>query len=357
MGLFKKTFFIVFYIIFFILMTTFDCNSTEVINTPDLNDIEYPDDEAPTIAEIYLGKLLYFDKRLSGNGKTSCATCHNPDHGFGDGLKASLGSKGNPLNRHTPHLYNLAWSSILFWDGRASSLEQQVLMPISNPDEMNLSEEKMLNLVSVTPLYKEKFEQVYSVKTIDATLISKALAAFVRSIISKNSPFDRYLAGDVYALSPEAINGIKLFEGKAKCAECHDGPNLTDDSFHSLGIAVKDKGRGIIIKDSAMSYRFKTPGLRNVSLTGPYMHDGSLPDLEAVIQFYNGGGGIGPNKDSLIKPLNLEEFEVRDLIAFLSALTDPVIIERPQLLELYQSKSKGKKKESLYATEISKRVP
>jgi len=125
--------------------------AAEPLSTPDIDDIEYPDDESPSKAEIELGKVLFFDPRLSGNSKTSCASCHNPDNGFGDGLKVSIGNEGNQLTRHTPHLYNLAWSSVLFWDGRASSLEQQVLMPISNPEEMNLSEEKMLSRIVATP--------------------------------------------------------------------------------------------------------------------------------------------------------------------------------------------------------------
>jgi cytochrome c peroxidase len=335
----KKRCSVLFFTGLFITSLSLKVSATEPLSTPDISDIEYPEDEAPTLAEINLGKLLFFDKRLSANGTTSCASCHKPEHGFGDGLKLSIGSEGNTLTRHTPHLYNLAWSSILFWDGRASTLEQQALMPISNPEEMNLSEEKMLSRVIATPQYRAQFERVYNEKNIDAPLVSRALSAFMRSIVSNNSPFDRYLAGDGQALSAEALNGLKLFEGKAQCIECHDGPNLTDDSFHSLGIAVSDKGRGYIIKEPAMYYRFKTPGLRNVELTAPYMHDGSLADLEAVLQFYNDGGGLGPNKDKLMKPLNLQKHEIRDLISFLSTLTDPVRIDRPNLPEFKQTVS------------------
>lgn len=322
---------------FFIASLTLQTSATEPLSTPDISDIEFPEDEAPTPAEVHLGKLLFFEKKLSANGTTSCASCHKPEQGFGDGLKLSTGSEGNKLTRHTPHLYNLAWSSILFWDGRANTLEQQALMPISNPEEMNLSEEKMLSRIIAMPEYQEQFERIYHEKNIEASLVSRALSAFMRSIISNNSLFDRYLAGDKQALSVEALNGLKLFEGKAKCSECHDGPNLTDDSFHSLGIALSDKGRGNIIKEPSMYYRFKTPGLRNVELTAPYMHDGSLPDLEAVLKFYNDGGGLGPNKDKLMKPLNLKKHEIKDLIAFLSALTDPVIIDRPNLPERNQT--------------------
>ena len=307
------------------------CIGSVPLGTPDLDDIEYPEDEPPSEAEVNLGKLLFFDARLSGNGKMSCASCHNPDYGFGDGLALSLGSEGNKLSRHTPHLYNLAWSSIMFWDGRASSLEQQVLMPISNPEEMNLPPEKMLDRIVAIALYKEQFREVYGQEDVDTSLVSRALASFMRSLISVNAPFDRYMSGDTNAMSPEAVRGMKLFEGKANCIECHDGPNFTNDSFHSLGIAIQDKGRGGLFNDPSMAYRFKTPGLRNTALTAPFMHNGSLADLEAVVKFYNQGGGEGPNKDKLMVPLELTEAEIRDLLAFLAALTDPVVVERPVL--------------------------
>ncbi len=315
------------------------------LSTPLLYDIEYPEDEPPSEDEIYLGKLLFFDHRLSGNNNVSCATCHNPDHGFSDGLKLSIGTEGNKLTRHTPHLYNLAWSNIFFWDGRADSLEHQALMPITNPEEMNLSETIMLSRIAAIQLYQAQFTKVYGKIEIDKWHISRALASFMRSIVSNNSSFDKYLAGQFQALSPEARNGLKLFEGKAKCTECHDGANFSDDSFHSLGIATTDKGRGTIINEPEMAYRFKTPSLRNVALTNPYMHDGSLADLEAVIQFYNEGGGDGPNKDVLMKPLNLTQDEVRDLISFLSALTDPVLIVRPVFSEINLATSKDKQTE------------
>lgn len=301
----------------------------EPLSTPDIDDIEYPVDMPPSAEEIMLGKYLFFDPQLSGNHTISCATCHNPDNGFGDGLKLSAGHDGKPLTRHTPPLYNLAWSSSLFWDGRASSLEHQVLMPIYNPSEMNLSEKVLLKRIAKSQFYQSKFKQVYQQTNITPHLISQALAAFMRNIITNNSPFDEYLAGAENALSPQAKNGLALFEGKAKCIECHDGANFTDDSFHSLGIAFEDKGRANVIKDNSLAYRFKTPTLRNITLTAPYMHNGSLPDLESVMTFYNDGGGSGPNKDKLMEPLSLSQSEIRDLIAFLSALTDPVLIARP----------------------------
>ncbi|MCL1067946.1 c-type cytochrome [Shewanella olleyana] len=313
------------------LALTFSPVFSEPLATPDIDDIEYPEDEAPNQMEVELGKILFFDPILSANNQMSCATCHDPNNGFGDGLKLSIGHDDKPLTRHTPHLYNLAWAHSLFWDGRAPSLEHQVLMPVFDPSEMNLSQKQMLERIELSPFYKTQFNRVFQQDNIDTHLVSLAIAAFMRSIISSNSPFDQYLAGDTNAISTEAVSGLKLFEGKAKCVECHDGANLTDGSYHSLGIARSDKGRGFVINDDSMNFRFKTPGLRNVSLTAPYMHDGSIADLEGVIRFYNDGGGTGPNKDNLMEELNLTEGEIRDLIAFLAALTQPISIARPSV--------------------------
>ena len=304
--------------------------ATEPLAIPDSYDIEYPEDEPPQEREVLLGKVLFFDTLLSGNKTMSCATCHNPELGFGDGLKHSFGANGRQLKRHTPHLYNLAWASSLFWDGRAETLEQQSLMPIANPDEMDLNLEELITRIKANKWYRDEFSAVYGEEGISLWSISSGLASFMRSIVVKNSPFDKYLAGDTAALSEKQLRGKVVFEGKAKCTSCHDGANLTDDSFHSLGVATNDKVRGEHLKDNSMNFRVKTPGLRNVALTAPYMHDGSQPTLQSVIKFYNEGGGKGPNLDPLIKPLELNEKEVSDLLAFLHALTDPIEFSRPE---------------------------
>lgn len=304
--------------------------ATEPLATPDLYDIEYPEDEPPLEGEISIGKKLFFDALLSDNKSISCATCHNPNFGFGDGLRLSRGSNNRPLKRHTPHLYNLAWASTFFWDGRVTNLEQQVLQPISNPDEMNLDPNILIKRLNAITWYQQKFASIYGSEGISEQTIGSALAAFLRSLITNNAPFDRYLAGDTAAMGPKEIRGEKLFEGKAMCHKCHDGANFTDDSFHSLGIATTDTGRGKFFDDASMNFRFKTPSLRNIELTAPYMHDGSLPDLESVLRFYNDGGGPGPNLDSLVKPLMLTPGEISDLLAFLAALTDPIVLNRPK---------------------------
>ncbi|WDE01286.1 cytochrome-c peroxidase [Thalassomonas actiniarum] len=301
------------------------------LGTPSLEDIEYPDDEPPTAEEIELGKVLFFDPRLSLNEKQSCATCHNPEMGFGDGMATGLGTMGEVLGRNTPHIYNLAWSSIFFWDGRAKTLEEQALGPISAPGEMNMPLPQLIKRLKKVPGYQKLFKAAYGDSGINKTTIARAISAFERSIITRNSSFDRYIQGDKNAMDPAAIRGLALFEGKARCTKCHDGVNFTDDSFHNIGVNNNDAGREKISKAQGMKGAFKTPGLRNVWLTSPYMHDGSEPSLEAVIRFYNKGSEGIAGVSKLIKPLNLSEDEISDLLAFLAALTDPIVIERPKI--------------------------
>ncbi len=313
-----------------ILCSPFVWASTE-LGVPDREDIEYPDDEPPSEAEVELGKLLFFDPRLSLNKKQSCASCHNPEMGFGDGLAKGIGTMGGAVGRNTPHIYNLAWNTVFFWDGRAGSLEEQALGPIEAAGEMNMPLPQLVARLKKVPEYKERFHSVYGKSGITSENIGKAIAAFERGIISDNSAFDRYIKGDKYAMAPAAIRGLKLFEGKARCAKCHNGPNFTDESFHNIGVDDSDVGRQKISDSAGMKGAFKTPGLRNVWLTGSYMHDGSEPSLEAVVRFYNRGGDKKQGLDKLIKPLKLNDIEISDLLAFLAALTDPIIMMRPEI--------------------------
>lgn len=300
------------------------------LGTPDEDDIEYPDDESHEEEEIELGKKLYFDTRLSLNQNQSCATCHNPDLGFGDGLRFSLGTVGSAVGRNTPHIYNLAWNTIFMWDGRKMSLDEQALGPIEAAGEMGLPLDQVVGRLSPVPYYKKTFEEIYE-DGLTVENVGRAIAAFERTIISDNSPYDQYIAGNKSAMSPAAIRGLALYEGKANCTKCHDGPNFTDQSFHNIGVKGDDPGRAEIVGDKTLHKAFKTPGLRNVALTAPYMHDGSEGTLEDVIEFYNRGGDDKEGISNLIEPLELTPEEVRDLVAFLGALTDPVIVERPEL--------------------------
>jgi len=301
--------------------------------TPDRDDIEYPDDEPHSQRGIELGKVLFFDTRLSVNKRQSCASCHNPDLGFSDGLVTSIGAMGEKVTRNSPHLYNLAWSSSLFWDGRSSTLEEQALGPISAKGEMNLPLEELVPRLNAVPFYQTEFNAVYGEGGITLANIAYALAAFERTIISDNSPYDQYIAGDKNSLSPAAIRGLALFEGKANCIKCHDGANFTDDSFHNIGVSPvnEDNGRAAVFDSKELAGAFKTPGLRNTLLTAPYMHNGSIASLEEVVRFYSVGGEHKENISALIKPLNLSEKEIVDLVAFLGSLTDPVQVERPEL--------------------------
>ncbi len=299
------------------------------LETPDPDYIEYPDDDPPPETWVQLGKTLFFDPRLSRNDTQSCATCHNPDLGFGDGLTFSRGANGQTLTRHTPHLYNLAWSVIFLWDGRANSLEEQALEPIASEEEMNLPIDELVNKLQEVPQYRQMFEEAFPESGINRETIAAALAAFERTIQSVNAPFDQYIQGNTSAMSAEAIRGLELFKGKARCVLCHDGANFTDDGFHNIGIGDADLGRWNIQEAATSKGAFKTPGLRNTTLTAPYMHDGSIPTLEAVLQHYNKGGNPVEGLDSLIKPLGLNDQEISDLIAFLGALTDPVTVIRP----------------------------
>jgi cytochrome c peroxidase len=312
-----------------LLLVASNTLAVEPLGTPDPMAIEYPDGLPPTPQVVELGRQLFFETRLSSDQQHSCASCHLPELGLGDGLRRGHGATGQQHTRNTPPLYNLAWNVSFFWDGRATTLEEQALQPIQDPKEMNLSLQGMIKNLSDITSYRARFQQAFGSDEISTERVAQALAGFQRSLISTNSAFDRYLAGEQTAMSPEAIRGLKLFEGKANCMACHDGPNLTDNSFHNIGLGDKDPGRATIVKDARLTGAFKTPGLRNVMLTAPYMHDGSLATLEDVMRHYNKGGKKSPHLDKQMKPLNLSDQDIQDLVAFMGALTDPVPVTRP----------------------------
>ncbi|MEJ2682707.1 MAG: cytochrome c peroxidase, partial [Gammaproteobacteria bacterium] len=292
-----------FFVTVFAVMTSWTYAAAP-LGTPSLDDIEYPDDEPPSQLEIELGKKLFFDVRLSLNRAQSCATCHNPDLGFGDGMPTSQGTMGSRVTRNAPPIYNLAWNVVFFWDGRAASLEEQALGPIESGGEMNLPMSEAVKRLSQVGYYRDTFRTVYGADSIEPELIGRAIAAFERTIISRQSPFDRFLAGERFAMSPGAVRGLAIFKGKARCTQCHDGANFTDNSFHNIGLNSQDVGRGAVVGDASFNKAFKTPGLRNVALTAPYMHDGSEPTLLDVVEFYDRGGDARAGISSLIQPLH-----------------------------------------------------
>ncbi len=301
------------------------------IGTPNAEAIEYPDGAPPSKQEIELGKTLFFDTRLSFNQTQSCATCHNPTLGFSDGMAAGIGAKGGRVGRNAPHLVNLAWGSIFFWDGRAATLEQQALGPIAAGGEMNLPIDSIAPRLKKASYYRREFEVVYGKNGLQVENVAKALASFERSLIVTNTPYDRYLRGDKLAMSPHAVRGLALFEGKGRCTQCHSGPNMTDDSFHNIGVTGEDSGRVKIMKGPGMLGAFKTPGLRNVLYSAPYMHNGSEKSVEDVVRFYNRGGNNKAGISNLILPLNLSEPEIQDLVAFMGAINEPLLVDSPRI--------------------------
>lgn len=249
--------------------------------------ISFPAETPFTPERAELGRRLFFDPRLSVDGATSCASCHRPDKGFEDGLKTAAGLRGRTLARHTPTLWNAAIQTALFWDGRSHSLEDQALRPVSNTVEMNLSLDKLVARLSADRTYPAAFAKAFpDTPSISPGTIARAIATFERTLISPLSPFDDFVAGDTGALSPQAQRGFALFTGRAKCAICHSGWAFTDGKFHDIGLTDDDLGRGALTLRSFDEHRFKTPTLRELLSRAPYMHNGSMPTLEAVIDHY-----------------------------------------------------------------------
>jgi cytochrome c peroxidase len=288
-----------------------------------------PEDNPMSDAKIALGKLLYFDKRMSKNMSMSCASCHNPFHGFADPAPTSAGVDAKLGTRNSPTVLNRLFSAEQFWDGRAEDLEAQAHGPLTNPIEMAMgSHDQVVERIRAVKGYASLFTKAFGDDKIDIDRITKAIAAYERTVVTGDSPFDRWQAGQKDALSPSAARGMTLFEGKANCRPCHAGFNFTDESFNNIGVGMNkpnpDAGRYEHTKNDADRGKFKTPTLRNVVHTAPYMHDGSEATLAEVIDFYDRGGIGNPNLSKEVKPLNLTAQEKRDLVAFLEALTGDV---------------------------------
>jgi cytochrome c peroxidase len=260
-----------------------------------------PEDNPLTAEKIALGRRLFFDRRLSRDSSISCSSCHDPQRAFSDGRAIAVGVFQRKGRRNSPALINRGYGRLFFWDGRVATLEEQVLKPIEDPHEMDLPLSEAAARVSLAP-----------------GEISRALASFVRSILSGDSPFDRYINGDRAALTPEQQAGLQLFRSKANCASCHVGPNFTDEHLHNTGVAWRD---GRLTDVGAGQGNFKTPTLREIARTAPYLHDGSLVTLEEVIEYYDRGGNQSPGLDSEIRPLRLTATEKQALLAFLRSLT------------------------------------
>ena len=303
-----------------------------------LSSVPVPADNPQADAKTRLGQQLYFDTRLSADNTISCATCHDPKTGWANHNPTDTGIKGQVGGRNSGTIVNAAHMRFQFWDGRAGSLEEQALGPIHNPIEMGETLENVVRKLNAIPGYRAQFQQVFGQEATEDG-IGKAIAAFERTVISGPSPYDRYVMGDKKAMGASAIRGLRLFKGKAHCTPCHSGPSFSDDGFHNLGVGYKsgkfaDVGRFAVTKKPEHMGAFKTPGLRNVALTHPYLHDGSEKTMEAVIDLYDRGGIDNPHLDGLMLPLNLTRREKADLVAFLEALTGELPdIKEPTLPE------------------------
>lgn len=308
-------------------------DSTKKMFPPDgpvipkgLVPIFFPADNPYTPEKAELGYLLYFDPRLSADGTVSCASCHHPKFGFTDGKSLPTGIKNQIVPRHSPTVLNRAYSVEQFWDGRAPTLEEQAKGPIANPLEMGHTLDACVQCLRAIKGYRERFKQVFGTEEFTIDHIAKAIATFERTVLSGNSPYDRFKAGDQNALSASAQNGLKIFfSNNARCDSCHEGINFTAGKFTNIGIGMDkpnpDLGRYNVTKKEEDKGAFKTPTLRDVANTGPYMHDGSLKTLEEVVEHYNKGGNKNPWLHQDIRPLQLKPEEKKDLVEFLKALS------------------------------------
>ena len=298
----------------------------ETVRVPrGLLPIVWPKDNPYTPEKAELGRLLYFDKRLSADGTVSCASCHVPQHAFAEPSAVSTGIRGQRGTRNSPTILNRAYSLAQFWDGRAATLEEQAKGPIANPIEMGNTHDACVAAISGIAGYRALFSKAFGTPDVTIDRVSLAIATFERTLLSGNSPYDRYTDGDKKAMTPDQVRGMKIYFNKTKCDKCHEGLNLTTNAYHNLGVGTDkpnpDPGRYAVTHDPKDWGAFKTPTLREVANTAPYMHDGSIQTLEEVVEFYDRGGILNKNLDPDIKPLKLTRQEKADLVAFLRALS------------------------------------
>ena len=297
----------------------------EQYKRPD--SIPFPADNQYSATKAMLGKMLFFDPRLSKDENLNCSSCHNPSFGWEVPRAKAVGAQAQELPRHAPTVLNMAWVEPFFWDGRAATLEEQSLGPIESNVEMNLPIQEAIQRLSKIEGYRDWFEKAFPSKGISKETISKAIATYERTIVSSQAPFDLWINGEEDAISDSAKNGFTLFNGKAQCAACHTGWNFTDNKFHDAGVFDNvDLGRYELTNQEYDKHAFKTPGLRNINERAPYMHDGSLVSLESVIVHYMSGGMPRPSLSPLMSPIALNAEEMKDIIEFLHTLTGPAMV-------------------------------
>lgn len=305
-----------------LLQANFVVASSDKNNFKRPEFVPFPASNPYTVEKAALGKMLFFDPRLSRNKNMTCATCHNPSFGWEDATSLSTGAQNSQLPRHSPTIINAAWGKSFFWDGRAKTLEEQALGPIESNIEMNLPIDEAIARLSEITYYQEWFAKVFEGEGITKNTITKALATFERTIVSGQAPFDKWVNGDESAISEQAKQGFALFTGKAQCVSCHSGWNFTDQEFHDIGLPGEDLGQGALTNIPSQNHAFKTPSLRNIAQRAPYMHDGRFNTLRQAIVSYIGGGQV--KRDSLsanMSPIVLNTTEIQQLEAFLLSLT------------------------------------
>ena len=287
--------------------------------------VVWPADNPYTPEKAELGRLLYFDSRLSADGTVSCATCHNPKFAFTDGAAVSTGIRGQKGNRSAPTVINRAYSLAQFWDGRARTLEEQAKGPMENPIEMGNTHVGIVDNLKKIQGYRALFAKVFGTEDFSIDHVAMAITTFERTVMSGNSAYDRYKSGQRNAMTAAQVRGMDVFFNKAKCDACHEGVNFTSNMYANLGVGADkfapDVGRFAVTNDPKDWGTFKTPTLREVAHTAPYMHDGSLRTLEDVVQYYDKGGTPNKNLDPKIKPLHLTDQDKNDVVAFLNALS------------------------------------
>lgn len=304
--------------------------AAEPVTLPTILGLEDPNTYVPadnplTKEKIELGRAIFFDKRMSKDNTIACASCHMAKKGFADGMPVSTGIKGQKGGRSAPVSFNRVYSKAQFWDGRAATLEDQSIGPFTNPIEHGFANhDEMVAKMKKMPGYRKLFQEVFGGE-ITIQDVGRAVASFQRTVLSGNSAVDKYdIGGDQNALSDSAKRGLELFRGKARCTRCHSGFNFTDEKFHNLGIGWDDNkvdlGRYMETKNPEDIGAFKTPTLREIARTAPYMHDGRFKSLEEVVKFYNQGGVKNPHQDNTIIPLEMTDDEQQDLVAMLKSL-------------------------------------
>ncbi len=293
-----------------------------------------PDDNPMNEGKVELGKLLYFDPRLSKDDTIACASCHQPNHGFADTGATSKGVGGQLGGRNSPTVLNRLFSADQFWDGREADLEGQAKGPLTNPVEMAMpSHDVVVAKIAAIAGYKSHFAKAFGSPGVDIDRVARAIAAYERTVVTGNSAYDRYQAGDKSAMSASAVRGMELFNGKANCSTCHASFNFSDENYRNIGVGMDKKnpdlGRYAVTKVESDKGAFKTPTLRNIVQTAPYMHDGSEATLMDVVEFYDRGGVANPHLSPDIKPLKLTHQQKQDLVEFMLSLTGEVTNAAP----------------------------